>query len=148
MLRTVLEVLDKYEVFDQSTGLQPVLLLDGHQSRMKLHFLKYINHPSHLWVVCLVVPNGTHNGKVGDALQLNGCFKMALAKSKRKILSFQDTENKKFVRFMSYYWSIWHGKEVLLVAHLQTRQSFKKVWSPLNYVLLDNTKLHCVDKET
>jgi hypothetical protein len=57
MLRAVLEVLDKYEVFDQSTGLQPVLLLDGHQARMKLPFLKYIINPNRLWVVCLGVPN-------------------------------------------------------------------------------------------
>jgi hypothetical protein len=92
ILRALLEVLDEYEVFDRSTGLQPVLLLDGHQSRMKLHFLLFIN-ANHLWTVYLGVPYGTHIWQVGDAPQLNGCFKMAPAKAKRKYLIFRVTDN-------------------------------------------------------
>jgi hypothetical protein len=74
-----------------------VLLLDGHQSRMKLPFLEYINNPNHLCTVCLGVPYSTHIWQVGDAPQLNGYFKMALTKAKSKYLTYRDLDNKKFV---------------------------------------------------
>jgi hypothetical protein len=148
MLKAMLEVLDEFEVFDRSTGLQPVLLLDGHQSRMKLPFLEYINDPKHLWTVCLGVPYGTHIWQVGDAPQLNGCFKMALAKAKRKYLTFRDTENKKFV-----------PTDVIPLVNMAWERSFarstpakhaiiQRGWSPLNYVLLDHPKLRRVDEQT
>jgi hypothetical protein len=60
LLASSLEDIDLYPVFDRLEGILPVLLLDGHHSRMKLPFLKYINHVDHLWTVCLGVPYGTH----------------------------------------------------------------------------------------
>ena len=39
--------------------VKPFLLFDGHQSRLGLTFLQYINTPSDYWVVCIGVPYGT-----------------------------------------------------------------------------------------
>jgi hypothetical protein len=102
MLTSMLQTIDSLHVYDRSTGQCPCLLLDGHHSRMKLPFLKYINDPAHLWQVCLGVPYGTHIWQVADALELNGCFKMALTKAKRYYLTFRDEKNS-FPQILSHW---------------------------------------------
>jgi hypothetical protein len=42
LLQAMLEAIDKLQVLDQKTGLNPFLLLDGHSSQFKLDFLEYI----------------------------------------------------------------------------------------------------------
>jgi hypothetical protein len=130
MLTAMLQTIDDLHVYDRSTGMRPCLLLDGHHSRMKLPFLKYINNPD---------PYGTHIWQVADASELNGCFKMALTKAKRYYLSFRD--EKKFV-----------PSDIIALVNIAFPQSFgkkenarkailKRGWNPLNYVLLDHPKL-------
>ena len=61
ILRDILEHIDNIGVFPQaSDSLTLFLLLDGHGSRPQMHFLLYTkNNPTHKWVVCIGVPNGT-----------------------------------------------------------------------------------------
>jgi hypothetical protein len=60
LLAAMLQSIDSHDVFDRSNGNKPFLLLDGHHSRLKLPFLRYINDDNHPWTVCLGVPYGTH----------------------------------------------------------------------------------------
>jgi hypothetical protein len=43
LLTDILHYLDSLNLFDQSVGLNPFLLLDGHGSHFKLKFLEYID---------------------------------------------------------------------------------------------------------
>ena len=60
-------------------------MLDGHQSRFEVEFLKYINEPKHNCNVCIGVSYGTSLWQVGDSSQQNGHFKILLSKKKREI---------------------------------------------------------------
>jgi hypothetical protein len=75
----------------------PFLLLNGHHSWVGLPFLKYINDDAHKWKVCIGVPYSTHLWQVQDASELNGCYKIALAKAKQHYLTFKPIGEKKFV---------------------------------------------------
>jgi hypothetical protein len=86
MLAAMLEIIDNHVQFDRSNGYRPFLLLDRHHSRLKIPFLSYVNTDPHKWTVCLGVPYGTHLWQVADAPELNGSFKIALWKEKRKYL--------------------------------------------------------------
>ena len=66
------------------------MLLDGHQSRLQLPFLNYINHPEDNWVVCIGVPYGTALWQVGDSKEQNGSFNMSMTKSKLDLLEFKE----------------------------------------------------------
>jgi hypothetical protein len=85
LLAEMLRYIDKLNFFDHSDGVLPFLLPDGHGSSFKLPFLEYITNKSHEWKVCIGVPYGTSYWQVGDSMEQNGCFKMALAKVKRDI---------------------------------------------------------------
>ncbi len=58
-----------------------------------LPFLKYIFDPEHEWVCCIDVPYATHIWQVGEAIGLNGAFKIALSKVKREYLKHRDRPN-------------------------------------------------------
>ena len=88
----ILVTLDHLQVFDQSDGDQPFLLLDGHGSRLGLPFLSYINDAAHKWVVCIGVPYGTSLWQVGDSSEQNGAYKMALARIKKQLLKRKNKE--------------------------------------------------------
>jgi hypothetical protein len=106
MITAMLQSIDDLNVFDRSSGIRPVLLLDNHHSRMKLNFLQYANNIHHQWVVCLGVPYGTHIiWQVADASELNGCFKIAMVKAKREYIRHRQ-ENSLFRPILSH-WSIW-----------------------------------------
>jgi hypothetical protein len=49
---------------------------------MDLEFLEYINTPAHEWNVCIGVPYATHLWQVADSSQINGKFKIEIAKEK------------------------------------------------------------------
>ena len=53
-------------------GPLPFILLGGHGSHLHLPFLEYINHPDHIWKVCLGIPNGTALWKVRNLPEQNG----------------------------------------------------------------------------
>ena len=79
-----LDLLKLYEE-DRRQGMIPFALLDGHQSRFHLDFLKYINNDSTRWNLCIGVPYGTAFWQVGDSSEQNGTFKMLLADEKRRL---------------------------------------------------------------
>jgi hypothetical protein len=140
MLTAMLKTLDDLNVFDRSTGIKPMVLLDGHHSRMKRTFLDYIYDPNHKWLVCLGVPYGTHIWQVADATKLNGCFKMALCKAKRIYLTFRD-ENKFLVTdiipLINMAFPLSFGRKENAIKAIN-----KRGWNPLNFVLLDHPKLN------
>jgi hypothetical protein len=87
ILAEMLKLINELKVYNQSKGVQPVLVLDGHQSRMKFPFLQYINDPAHPWTVCLGVPYDTHIWQFADSLEFDLCFKIALTQAKAEYLS-------------------------------------------------------------
>jgi hypothetical protein len=85
-LTEILVAIDKLEVFDHLTGLNPFLRLDGHGSHFELDFLSYIHQPEIKWEVSIGLPYGTSYWQVGDSTKQNGCFKMALTKAKNEVV--------------------------------------------------------------
>ena len=84
----MLKCLDNLQVFDrENSGLNPVLILDGHGSRFDLEFLEHINACPKEWNVNIGLPYGTSYWQVGDSSELNGCFKMALTKAKQELVT-------------------------------------------------------------
>jgi hypothetical protein len=121
--------------------MQPVLILDGHGSRMRLPFLKYINDPTHPWVVCLGVPYGTHIWQVADSSKLNGSFKIALNRAKAKYFSHKAPDNQRFVPtdiipLISMAWDKSFNRQKIAQAAILDRG-----WYPLTYCLLDHSRL-------
>ncbi len=49
LLQGMLQAIDDLEIFDQTTGLNPFLLLDGHGSRFELEYLEYIHSEKTKW---------------------------------------------------------------------------------------------------
>jgi hypothetical protein len=89
ILTDMLRYMDANEVYNRSMGETPILILDGHHSRMDVEFLEYINQPEHKWFVCLGVPYGTHKWQVADSSQVNGMFKIQLTKTKCEYLRYK-----------------------------------------------------------
>jgi hypothetical protein len=142
LLAAMLETMDQRNLFDRTDGKRPFLLLDGHQSRVRLPFLRYINDEAHPWMVCLGVPYGTHLWQVGDSSEQNGSFKMALYRAKKEYLTYRDIDDQKFV-----------VTDIIPLINTAWAKSFAKVdssrkailrrgWNPLNYVLLDHPELN------
>ena len=88
-LTTIFKKLDELELYkeDRENGLIPFALLDGHQSRFDLDFLRYINEDYTRWNVCIGVPYGTALWQVGDSSEQNGSFKMSLSVEKKKLFN-------------------------------------------------------------
>jgi len=68
-------------------GLKPFLILDGHGSQFELESLEYINKEEHKWCVNIGLPYGTSYWQVGDSIEHNRCFKMALTKAKQALVT-------------------------------------------------------------
>jgi len=63
--------MDKLTLFPRNNGEKhPVVIIDGHESRLHPSFLDYINHPDHRWHVVLGVPYATSYWQVGDSVSL------------------------------------------------------------------------------
>jgi hypothetical protein len=86
----MLRYIDSHNVYNRSIGENPLLILDGHHSRMDVEFLEYINNEDHKWYVCLGVPYGTHKWQVADSSQVNGRFKIELAKTKSEYMKYKN----------------------------------------------------------
>ena len=111
ILVDILSTLDHIGVFDRSNGKVPFLLLDSHGSRLRLDFLRYINDPKHLWVVCFGVPYGTGLWQVGDSSQQNGAHNMASGEFKAKLIRRKETmmmlitiEPHEIILIINYAW--------------------------------------------
>ena len=152
ILKDILKTLDTLEIFDCSTGITPLILLDGHGSRMELPFLNYINDPLHLWFALIGVPYGTSLWQVGDSAQQNGAYKMALARIKKILIEWKE-------RMMVARLTI-EVQEIMVLINYAWEKSFARVetnktaiaergWFPLNRHLLLNTQLRSTmtDKE-
>jgi hypothetical protein len=84
ILKEVFQTLDDLELFkkDRKEGKIPFMLLDGHQSRFDLDFLRYINTYPNKWNACIGVPYGTALWQVGDSSEQNGQFNINLTEVK------------------------------------------------------------------
>jgi hypothetical protein len=87
LLTEMLTYLDSLDLFDRSMGLKPFLILDGHGSQFELESLEYINKEEHKWCVNIGLPYGTSYWQVGDSIEHNRCFKMALTKAKQALVT-------------------------------------------------------------
>ena len=63
-----------------------MLIVGGHQSWLNPRCVTYINNKAHEQRVCLGVPYATTLWQVGDALELNGKFKIDWTKVKEWIM--------------------------------------------------------------
>ena len=141
VLTEILRRIDDLELYhqDRMNGLTPFLLLDGHQSRFDLRFLKYINEKETQWSVCLGVPYGTALWQVADSSEQNGMFKMELTKMKKRLynnrvdglqhsLHLTKTD---IIPLVHHCWPI---------AYANVRNNRKAIaergWNPFNRVLL------------
>jgi hypothetical protein len=57
--------------------------INGHRSKFQLPF-HFIHHlcKDYEWKVCIWIPYGISNHKVGDSTEQNGCIKVALTNQK------------------------------------------------------------------
>jgi len=140
LLVEMLKVMDRLNLFDRTDNVPPFLILDGHGSRFDLLFLQYINATATKWNVCIGVPYGTSYWQVGDSVQQNGCFKMALTRFKQELLTKKEGRRAEFaiekddiVDLVARAWE-------LSFARVDTNLNAiaEKGWGPLNY----NTLLH------
>lgn len=83
ILVEMLSTLDVLNVIPRDDNIKPLLLIDGHKSRLEIPFLEYINTPTDHWVVCLGVPYGTALWQVGDSKEQNGSFNIAMTKANK-----------------------------------------------------------------
>ena len=98
LLVTMLEQMDKRNIFERSKVLRtPFILVDRHQSRTRLPFLRYVNNPTTACKACIGVPYGTHIWQVHGSRELNGTFKIALYRAKQNYLWNKPPNRKKFV---------------------------------------------------
>jgi hypothetical protein len=81
----MLQTIDKLNIFNNSTGLSPFLLLDGHDSYFELAFLKYIYSLKSNLEICIRLPYGTSYRQDKNSREENGSFKMALFRSKQEL---------------------------------------------------------------
>jgi hypothetical protein len=70
-------------------GPEPVLIVDGHESRINPSFVDYITNPEHIWHVNLGVPHATSYWQVGDSSEQNGHFKVLLGEAKKELVSYK-----------------------------------------------------------
>ena len=82
----IFATLDDMKVFNRKDGATPLLLIDGHMSRLEMELLEYICNPKHEWAVVIGVPYGTALWQVGDSPNHNGSYNMASVVRKRKIV--------------------------------------------------------------
>ena len=144
ILVEILKYFDKIDLFPRVPGGPiPMLIVDGHQSRLDPKFIDYINDDGHVWKVCLGVPYATVLWQVGDASEQNGKFKVEWYKVKEDIMK----------------WKFDHGlPQVLLATDIMplmnrifhksygdVRSNLKAVsdrgWYPLNRKLLEHPSL-------
>ena len=140
ILVEMLATLDLLNVIPRDDkNVKPFLLIDGHNSRLQLPFLEYINTPKDHWVVCLGVPYGTALWQVGDSKEQNGSFNIALTKAKQDLLDFKlkkmtEDQYLKPTDLMPLINKAWNASFARKHKNLQAIAD--RGWNPLNYNLL------------
>ncbi len=72
ILVKILTYFNSIDLFPRVPGRPiPMLIVDGHQSRLAPVFVEYINNKNNTWKVCLSVPYATTLWQVGDASEQN-----------------------------------------------------------------------------
>ena len=90
ILVEILKYFDGIDLFPCVPGGPiPMLVVDGHQSRLDPLFIKYINDPGHKWKICFGVPYATVLWQVGDASEQNGKFKIEWYLAKGHLMTFK-----------------------------------------------------------
>ena len=93
ILKTALKVIDDLGIYERTEdGPVPMCIFDGHESRLQLPFLQYVNQEMHgrsLWKACIGLPNGTTKWQVGDSEQQNGAYKMSMTKNKDLLVLYK-----------------------------------------------------------
>ena len=94
LLTEALKYLDQLNVFERRQDVPtPFGLLEGHGSRLQLPFLEYINSitPDVIinWIQTLGNPNATDVWQVGDRINHNVCWKMAMTIEKYSLIRFK-----------------------------------------------------------
>ena len=89
ILVEILKYFDSIDLFPRDTGITPLLLVDGHQSRLSPIFIDYINNDGHPWKVCLGVPYATSLWQQGDSSEHNGAFKVEWSREKADLLKWK-----------------------------------------------------------
>jgi hypothetical protein len=89
ILVDVLATMDRLKLVVRVDGKYPVLVIDGHETRLNPKFLEYINGEGHMWFVLLGVPYATSYWQVGDSSEQNGCAKTLWYKEKDKLVKFK-----------------------------------------------------------
>jgi hypothetical protein len=140
ILVKIFATLDHIDLFDKDreNGLRSYVILDGHNSRFDLDFLRYINQSSHRWRVIIGVPYGMALWQVGDLVQQNGMFKVWLVKRKEYSMNKRDQMNSNMeivptniVPLVTHAWNKSFAQvEATQVAVLEGE------WFPLNWNLL------------
>ena len=100
ILVDMLATIDVLKVFPRTNNVKPYLLIDGHQSRLGLPFLQYINTPADNWIVCVGVPYGTVLWQVEDSEEQNGSFNVAMGKAKQDLVNFRRKNADKILKHL------------------------------------------------
>lgn len=93
ILMSALKKLDDLGIYERiPDGPTPMCVFDGHDSRLQLPFLEYVNKEEFgrpRWKACIGLPNGTTKWQVGDSAQQNGCWKMSMTKQKDLLVLYK-----------------------------------------------------------
>jgi hypothetical protein len=144
LLVEMLAAIDNTGMFPRNDELgMPFLLIDGHHSRTRLPFLKYVNDDQHRWKVCIGVPYATHMWQPHDSSELNGTFKIKLYKTKQEYLrqkppSFKTYTSTDIIPILNKIWPTTLGNSRYAQKAIKERG-----WFVLNYILADDPRLFC-----
>jgi hypothetical protein len=90
ILREALERMDALGLYERVPGGPiPFVLIDAHDSRLQVPFLRYVNDEEHKWKVCIGLPNGTGKCQVGHSSKQNGQWKTEMTREKRKLVLYK-----------------------------------------------------------
>jgi hypothetical protein len=138
-LTLTLKWMDDREVFYVSEGVDPMLIVDGHSSRIMEPFLEYVNKPAHRLSSMLGIPYGTRLWQVGDSAQKNGALKIAITKWKRWLrqqkadLGLKQTiENHDIMILLDWAW-----KEICALVANNKKAVADHGWNPLNFAVME-----------
>ena len=151
ILTNILVKMDDCGAIDRTDdSVKPFLLVDAHNSRLSVEFLKYINDDEHKWFVYIGVPYGTHLWQVADAEQLNGeltrLFTMAKEALLRRKTHHGLAPSITRTNVMPMFGPAWKQSFGDVSKNLKAMSA--RGWSVMNYALLDHpevTKSKTVD---
>ena len=144
ILVKILEYFDTLQLFERYEGGPiPMLIVDGHQSRLDPRFVSYINNHDHEWRVCLGVPYATVLWQVGDASEQNGKFKIEWTKVKEWMMVYKSINclpctigPTDIIPLINRVFHKSYGNVYSNLKALATRG-----WNPLNRKLLEHKEL-------